>query len=375
MPPIALVHQGSFFDRDNDCLSTCYGELVVAANKNQHFIPQYYFRFFNEGGDHISLLLRHDGRTIGRAPIRGQSSKSYFYGDADVEKKVTEIESKFIAPLRRIRALKNLSTLSREDHELLVQAVVFQRTRTVASRIDNQPMADHLFRLQVEVDINTNSDLTEEEREELRGLLPKLSMGAEAFQGMLMALSVQHAHSLLDLDVVLVKNKTARPFIFGDAPVVFTNPAQKKITYRGVLGTKSPGLIAYYPIGPFEAIMLIDPVMYNVKGVREGLLNVRSLQDVAQLNKLQIHASRFSVYFNDHKYSDYVKYLWADVGAGSVEARGVVKEIKIDDNRELVHNYECQLSFFPVLTFLRFVEVPADSNFVDRAMYFSGQHA
>ena len=187
-----------------------YGELVVAANKNQHFIPQYYFRFFNEGGDYISLLLRHDGRTIDRAPIRGQSSKSYFYGDADVEKKVTEIESKFITPLRRIRAMKNLSTLSREDHELLVQAVVFQRTRTVASRIDNQPMADHLFRLQVEIDINTNSDLTEEKREELRGLLPKLSMGPEAFQGMVMALSVQHAHSLLDLSVVLVKNKTAR---------------------------------------------------------------------------------------------------------------------------------------------------------------------
>ena len=121
--------------------------------------------------------------------------------------------------------------------------------------------------------------------------------------------------------------------------------------------------------------MLIDPVMYNVKGVREGLLNVRDLQDVAQLNKLQIHASRSSVYFNDRKYSDYVKYLWGDVGAGSVEARGVVNEIKIDDDRELVHNYECQLPFFPTLTFLRFTEVPADSNFIDRDMYFSGLRA
>jgi hypothetical protein len=74
-------------------------------------------------------------------------------------------------------------------------------------------------------------------------------------------------------------------------------------------------------------------------------LNVRDLQDVAQLNKLQIHASRSSVYFNDRKYSDCVTYLWGDVGAGSVEACGVVSEIKIDD-RELVHNYECQLPFF-----------------------------
>ena len=344
----------------------------MADNKNQHYIPQYYFRFFNEGGDNISLLLRRDGRTIDRAPIRGQSSKNYFYGDAAVERQITSIESQFISPLRRIRTMEDFDSLTREDHKLLTQAVMFQRTRTVASRIDNQPIADHLFRLQAEVAINTNTNLTEEVRGELRDLLPSVRMGPEAFQGMLMALSVEQAHSLMDLSCILIKNKTTRPFVFGDAPVVFTNPAQKNITFRGVLGMKTPGLIAYYPIGPFEAIMLVDQVIYDIRGLRKGCLKLRSLQDIEQLNKLQIHASRFSVYFNDCKYAAYVKYLWGAVGAGTAEARGVVKEVRIDEGRELVHNYERQLPFFPVLTFLRYVEVPVDSLYIDREMYYRG---
>lgn len=347
----------------------------MADNKNQHFIPQYYFRLFNEGGDNISLLLRRDGRAISSAPIRGQSSKNYFYGDKEVERQVTAIESQFISPLRRIKTMEDLRGLSREDHELLVQAIMFQRTRTAAARIDSQPIFDNFLRVHAELAINADKGIDEKVREELITLLPNVAASPEQFQGVVMGLAVQEAHALLDLNCILIKNKTARPFIFGDAPVVFTNPAQKKITGRGVLGAKTPGLIVYYPIGPFEAVMLVDQVMYNVKGLRDGRLNVRSLQDVEQLNKLQIHASRSSVYFNDCKYTDYVKYLWDGVGAGVADPRGVVKEIKIDDERELVHNYEQQLPFFAKLTFLNFTELPADSYFIDRQMYYAGTHA
>lgn len=347
----------------------------MADNKNQHFVPQYYFRFFNGGGDFISLLLRRNGRAINNAPIRGQSSKNYFYGDAEAEKQITDVETHFILPLRRIKAMEDLSGLSRKDHELLVQGVMFQRARTMATRIDTQPFADTFLRLYAEVAINTNSDLTEDAREKLRGLLPLMSARSEVIQGMRMALSVQHANFLLDLGCILLKNKTTRPFVFGDVPVVLTNPAQKRITDRGVLGAKTPGLIAYYPLGPFEAIMLVDLMMYDVKGVRGGRINLRNLKDVEQLNKLQIHASTSAIYFHDYKYAEYVRYLWDDVGAAPDEGRGVVEEISVSDEKGLVHSYERQLPFFPQLTFLNFTEVPADSNFIDRDMYFSGRRA
>lgn len=347
----------------------------MADNKNQHFVPQHYFKFFSGGDDFICLLLRGNGRVVKTAPIKGQSSKSYFYGDSDTEKQVTDIESKFIPTLKRLRQMEDFSGLSREDHEYLAQAIMFQRTRTLAARADFQPMHDKIGRLMLQGAINADEKLSEEFKQELLQVLPYVTANAEAHQGVRMGLAVIEAHNLLDLECILLKNKTTRPFIFGDAPVVLTNPAQKKIVNRGVLGAKSPGLIVYYPIGPFEGVMLVDRNVYDVKGVRAGRLNVRELRDVEQLNKLQIHASASAVYFHDAKYSDYVQYLWGEVGGAVDGARGEVVEQKNEDGRELILSYERQLPFLPRLSYLRYDEMNADSYFIDRDTYFFDMRA
>lgn len=78
----------------------------MADKENQHFVPQYYFRFFSKDQKSVSLLRIINGTVVETAPIKGQASKSYFYGGAAVERQITEIESSFIASLKKFGAKK-----------------------------------------------------------------------------------------------------------------------------------------------------------------------------------------------------------------------------------------------------------------------------
>ena len=44
----------------------------MAAKKNQHYVPQYYFRYFNDKQKFISLLLVNDKRIINKCSISDQ---------------------------------------------------------------------------------------------------------------------------------------------------------------------------------------------------------------------------------------------------------------------------------------------------------------
>ncbi len=55
----------------------------MAFNKNQHFVPRCYLKPFTEDGEDkaISLFNLDRAQAIHGAPIKGQCSGDYFYGD------------------------------------------------------------------------------------------------------------------------------------------------------------------------------------------------------------------------------------------------------------------------------------------------------
>ena len=66
----------------------------MADRKNQHFVPQYYFRFFSENARHISAILKKDGRFIENAPIKGQCATDNFYGSKELESIFSQMGAK-----------------------------------------------------------------------------------------------------------------------------------------------------------------------------------------------------------------------------------------------------------------------------------------
>jgi hypothetical protein len=336
------------------------------ANKaNQHYVPKFYFKYFSQDGKSICVLNKKDGHTSQSAPIRGQASKKYFYGDAEIEGVLEQFDTLFSSALQQIRSDLCFEKCTPENYALLMQHLALQRFRTMKDRQNSKPMDDKHAQLYVESMIHSNGHLLTEEKKAL--FLDNIE-GVEAepkqWQGMRMMTAIEKADSLCDLFPVILQNKTNRPFIFGDAPVVFINPHLKKITSRGVLGAQTQGLIIFYPIETMHCIMLIDEKTYQIKKLHGTVLAIRNLKDVAALNKLQIHNAFSSIYFSDIQYSEYVKHLWIQEKKKFINLECKVTEIpEFDNNGELtsylIHSFEPQLPFIPKLSFLDYQELSA----------------
>lgn len=337
----------------------------MAHKANQHYVPQFYFRYFSKNGKSICLLNRDSGKTIESAPIKGQASKRYFYGDAEVENALSEIEGLFSSALRQIKDDSCFESCTPENYVLLLQNIMLQKSRTMSARKKSKAMQDRLLQLYMECEVNNDESLDEETKEAFRTITQGLEANPKQYQGMEMSIAIECSKSLVDLLPIILHNRTNLPFIFGDAPVVFTNPYLKNVTLRGVLGAQTPGLIVLYPIGSMHSIMLLDERTYKIKKFRNSILLVRNLIDIAALNKLQIHNASIAVYFSDYQYSHYASELWRQEKVRLVDHRGKVVEAPgVDHNGEpmgdIVHSFEEQLPFIPKFSFLEYQELPEE---------------
>ena len=335
----------------------------MAKNKNQHYVPKFYFRLFSQDGKSICTLARSDGSTIEKASIKDQASKSYFYGTTEADRALSTIEQIFSSVVRKILGDGSFENCTPDDYVFLFKNITLQRARTLTARKSAKESQDKLLRLQMMVEINTNESLDEEERSSLIEEVDYFEANPQRYQIEAMVAALQSSESLRDLQPIVLRNKTRRPFVFGDAPVVFTNPLLKNVTFEGVLGFESPGLIVYYPLDSKHAIMLVDDKNYRIRGLRNTVLAVRNLTDVADLNKIQIHNAASAVYFSDYRHAHYVRGLWKqertrfrNPNDRIIEAPGFYEDGT--PMGDIICHFEPQLPFIPKLSFLVCREVP-----------------
>lgn len=323
----------------------------MATRKNHHFVPQFYFRRFSADGRSICVLQRHTGKAIPCAAIKSQASKAWFYGEDAVEQALGEIEGACSEVLRELADLQNPAGLSPDKVELTLIWLALQRSRTMAAREASQPMHDKLVRLFLEAEISNSEELDAETRQLLLDNLDAVRTNPVHSQRLGMEAAIKSAGSLSDLTPILLLNKTNRPFIFGDAPVVLHNSANHDVQHRGVLGFETPGLMVFFPLGPSVTLFLVDQATYRLRRVWENRIQVRSLQDVMALNKLQMHAASDCVYFSDFKFAPYVVELWRQERATlRAHACKVIQAPSFsaetgDSLGEIVHSFQPQLPY------------------------------
>lgn len=332
----------------------------MAEDANQHFVPQFYFRYFSEDERSIHLVLRSDGRVVATASIKGQASRKYFYGDAEAERQLKIVDGIFSKALGEVRSASNFFDCSEDSRLCFYQCLMLQRSRTVAARTAGQPMADRLMQLQIEVAINNDDTLDDEKRRKLLNALPQIVADAKQSQALHMSEAVKISEALSDLVPIYLENRTPRPFIFSDAPVVFLNLHYRDVKLRGVLGADTPGLMVLYPLGPKRAILLLDGNTYGFKGKFFPSKVLRKLSDVVEINKLQVHSATSAIYFGCQEHARYVQELWRQERHRLSSHAGKVVEAPVVDHRgeptgkEIMHSYQPQLNFMPNLSFLRY---------------------
>jgi Protein of unknown function (DUF4238) len=335
----------------------------MADSANQHYVPQFYFRGFSSDNRSVCVLNRGNGHTIPTASIKGQASKKYFYGNADVEKRLQQVDGAFSRVVRRFRECAGFDEFSGDDYYILLQNIMLQKSRTMSARSRSKAMQDRLLQLHLEMRVHADESLDDETRHAFLNCAGEAEADPRQYQALEMSLALECVDSLLDLLPVMLENRTNRPFIFGDAPVVFSNPHLRQIRLRGVLGAQTPGLMIFYPLSPDRQLMFLDEEVYRLKRQTSNFLLMHDLLDVSTLNRLQIQNASSTVYFHDYKFARYVASLWEQERARLANNQGAVFEAPGFDQHgesmgDIFHSFERQLPLVPKLSFTQYNEVP-----------------
>lgn len=341
----------------------------MAEGKNQHYVPQRYFRMFSQDGKSIRALKLSDGVIIPSASIKGQASKAWFYGDKDIESRLAQLESLTGKSLLEIVNCSDVNQLTYDTLENFRIWLAVQRTRTESSRQSTKKTDTEMLRMWVTAQINSNPDLSKEEKEKLNSATPLIDSVDSTFQLQRMRIAAEQCGELSDLKLVLIKNTSNKPFLFGDAPCIYYNLLRHNINYKGVLGMKSLGLMIIFPLNEKIMAILYDSLSYNVRQAASGIRTTSLASDITSLNLLQFQAASNCIYYSNKADDDYVKYLYEIAKKSNVKKENISRESGLRPNSDGTSSsfwmtYEPQLPLKLSLSFLsaKEIEFPDEIN-------------
>ena len=266
-------------------------------NKNQHFVPEFYFKFFSEDGKTIRGYNLKSKKHY-KGPFSNQSSKNYFYSEnADIDKSFSPIEGRFNEVLKKIIGSNSFLGIDNLDYLEMLRFISFQHNRTEYSKKQAKEFVDKLYDNAIKPLMKSNKELmskvSEEDIDNTRLIHP---------EGFLLGViyALESNILLTDLVPILILNETEEDFIFSDNPIIFYNLIYRDPTHS-FEGIQSPGLLVFCPISPKHCIFLYDPEYYDVKCNKDNSFILKNEQDVFNINKLQLHRSLFNIYYRLEK--------------------------------------------------------------------------
>lgn len=350
----------------------------MASKKNQHFLPQYFFKYFSSNKKTINLILRKTGKIIKNASIKGQCSKNNFYGEEKIENLFSKIEGDHSRILRRVLALKSFQDFKdyKNDYNqsiqndikinpdilTLFQIVLFQRSRT---EYEAKKINESFAKMYKEIFFAHLEAKKEVELLQYKETL-NISMTETATVLMLVKLAIESTPAILDMGIYILKNKTDTEFIFSDSPVVFYNKAYKGIKGHGVLGLQSPGLLVFFPISPDTCLLLVDEQKYQGALLGNHYFHVINQFDIDNINKLQLHNSLNAIYFSDSLPEKYIKKIWRQQKSSFTDLLGRFHQADSLDQYgnktgKILHMYEEQITFEMELSFMKAIDLSEET--------------
>jgi len=348
------------------------GAYIMGGAINQHFVPQFYFRFFNGGSGHINLVRLRECSVIQFAPIKGQCARRKFYGFEDVEQGLSKLESQHACALKALRKCawdETAPPLTDEQWWRMLQAILIQRERTPRAGELHATGAEEfaLYGFRAYLETLTGDPMAQagvkaidegkiHVRQELLGMV---LMGVQ--------IAMRSVIGIADLESTILRNHTANDFIFGDSPAVFYNHYLRGQDSRGALGLQSRGLIILLPLDGRTQLMLYDSAVY---AEIPQFVEILSDFEVSQLNAAQIHSARDTIYFGDQRASEYVSRLVRAHKPMLRETRtqfivhkpGIVEIDGIPSDSEVFQSFEPQISLVLDFSFLKIVAPPHEDG-------------
>lgn len=319
-------------------------------NKNQHYVPKFYFRSFSKDGKTICTLNLDREKFIENSTIRGQCSKPYFYSkNLEIENIFSVLESIAKKKIDKIIENKSLKGLSKEQIHHLKSHLLFQHGRTKYAYDNENEMANYVFDLYKPLLY-----------QKMRGAGEHISMDAlrkikcVVNSRQTLRMSMLSGILLTDLDIVLIENKSKAEFIFSDNPVILFNSYFNNSHLYGIVGFSSRGLQILYPLNPKLLLFCYDPKYYHFPKKK---IATSKCKDIQRINGLQILYSDKNVYFKNIEQKERVVELYNrlrskrpktksehQVVDKKIEKDGTSKELLVTHASKVRYNLE-KLSF------------------------------
>ena len=273
-------------------------QIKKAETKNQHFVPQFYQRYFSMDKKNIGTYIISSGKNINSAPIKNQSSGNYFYSDKmEIEKILGKMEGIWKKVIDKV--IKNpKGNLSREEKYNLYAFTIIQLGRTSAQANLIQEAANtslctiakkHLEILRNSENSDKYKDITDDELNHISFNFPYPAVLALQTQ-------FQLINTCIDLQFKILINNTKVSFITSN------NPAAKYSQFLERMGVKnyalgSRGLQIFIPLTPLIGVMFYDPKCYKLGYRRRNYVELTQEKDIEELNKLTASNAEGVLYY------------------------------------------------------------------------------
>lgn len=115
---------------------------------------------------------------------------------------------------------------------------------------------------------------------------------------------------VLDLQPILIVQKTSRQFITSDNPLVRYNSFYIERNYRGRgFGYITRGLQLFFPISPDKCILFYDSIVYDIPNAENNILYINRAREVDHLNELFYLNGYNNVFFNNRVKEEYIRKI------------------------------------------------------------------
>lgn len=347
----------------------------MSQKLNHHFVPQYHFRLFTGGNRYIHVASREGSRFVHFASVKGQCARHKFYGDEGIEDWLSNLESRHAAVYRTVLdiAWKTRTTTFSDDEDYhLREAILLQRSRTPRNACIHASSMDQMMLYAYCEHLKGLSASPKQQATIAAIQRGKATLKNSEFTSLIFSLRMapRAVMAISDLSLLILRNQTTVPFIFGDTPCVFSNCYMRSTRDYGVLGFMTPGLMVTLPIDSRTQVLLYDAAVYTPDYLIAGCIDVYRIADVSLLNALQIHSAEENVYFSDVSAEDYVRellfahrrILQDHRGGFVIYTPGQILIDGVPNKSEILHAFEPQLPITLDLSFISTASLSPSEN-------------
>jgi len=273
-------------------------EKQQQTTKKQHYVPQFLLRHFAVpgSGKQIAVYRITDDHFIPQTSIMGQAHENHFYGFQQVEKGLSDLESKAASIIADILKNHALPQYLSDGYHILQTFTLLQAHRTRHAADERNEHADKFFKTLMKNDPHLQAN-----HAEVLANLDLVSIKVDNAAAHSVGVAALQLHLANDLRCKVLHNRTRTPFVISDHPAVLYNQfLEERKPNGGITGMSAKGLQVFLPISPTYTVIFFDPWAYKVGGKRLTYtrVDVTDKSDINALNLLQAASAGQHIFSN-----------------------------------------------------------------------------